>query len=180
MRHIKIVNIIGCLVLIWATTGCKEIREQFPELPTFERPAPPPPKPAQSPTAAKIETAIYQQINQVRQEDGLKTLKKNDRLAEVARRYSQQMAEKDFFSHTGADGSNVADRVVAGQISFQIVGENLYMGTNIRKPAENAVEGWMNSPGHRENILRPVYAETGIGVWKKNNTYYITQLFLRQ
>ncbi|GAP97898.1 CAP domain-containing protein [Leptolyngbya sp. NIES-2104] len=179
MRHVKIVNIISCL-LIGAMTGCKEIREQFPELPTFERPAPLPPKPAQSPTAAKIETTIYQQINQVRQQDGLKGLKKNDRLAEVARRYSQQMAEKEFFSHTGADGTNVADRVEAGQISFQIVGENLYMGTNIRQPADNAVEGWMNSPGHRENLLRPVYAETGIGVWKKGNTYYITQLFLRQ
>lgn len=180
MQHVRTAKIMGCLMLILAMTGCKEIREQFPELPTFDRPAPPPPKPVQSPTAAKIETAVYQQINQVRQQDGLKTLKKNDRLAEVARRYSQQMADHEFFSHTGVDGTTVADRVVAQQITFQIVGENLYMGTNIRKPAENAVEGWMNSPGHRENILRPVYAETGIGVWKKNNTYYITQLFLRQ
>lgn len=179
MQHHKF-KLIVALMLILAMTGCKEIREQFPELPTFERPSPPPPKPVQSPTAAQIETAIHQQINQVRQQDGLKTLKKNDRLAQVARRYSQQMAEKNFFSHTGADGSNVAERVEAEQISFQIVGENLYMGTNIRKPADNAVEGWMNSPGHRENILRPIYAETGIGVWKKGNTYYITQLFLRQ
>ncbi|BAU11774.1 hypothetical protein LEP3755_22770 [Leptolyngbya sp. NIES-3755] len=179
MPHHKL-KIIGCLMLILAITGCKEIREQFPELPTFERPEPLPPKPAQSPTAAQIEAAVRQQINQVRQQDGLKALKQNDQLAEVARRYSQQMAEKDFFSHTGADGSNVAQRVEAAQITFQIVGENLYTGTNIPDPVDSAVEGWMNSPGHRENILRPIYAETGIGVWKTGNTYYITQLFLRQ
>jgi len=41
------------------------------------------------------------------------------------------------------------------------------------------VQGWMDSPGHRENILRPEYRETGIGVWRTGNTYYFTQLFMR-
>jgi uncharacterized protein YkwD len=107
-------------------------------------------------------------------------LKPNDRLAAVARRYSRQMAEKNFFSHTSTDGSTLVDRVRRGQIFYHVVGENLFKGTNIPQPAQNAVEGWLNSPGHRENILRPVFAETGIGVWKQKNTYYITQLFLRQ
>jgi uncharacterized protein YkwD len=90
------------------------------------------------------------------------------------------MAEKKFFSHTGADGSTLADRVRAGGISYWVVGENLYTSTNIPRPVPSAIEGWMNSPGHRENILRSVYAETGVGVWRIGNTYYITQLFLRR
>ncbi len=174
---------IGCIALLLAATGCEQIRERFPEFPNIERPSPrssTPPTPAQSATAAQIETAIHQQINQVRQQDGLTGLKTNDRLAAVARRYSQQMAEQNFFSHTGSDGTTLVDRVRAGRISYYAVGENLFKGTNIAQPAPVAVDGWLNSPGHRKNILRPAFSETGVGVWKKNNTYYITQLFLRQ
>ncbi|MBW4542038.1 MAG: CAP domain-containing protein [Myxacorys chilensis ATA2-1-KO14] len=173
---------IGCIALLFAGTGCEQIRERFPEFPNIE-PSPrasTPPTPVQSATAAQIETAIHQQINQVRQQDGLTGLKTNDKLATVARRYSQQMAEQNFFSHTGFDGTTLVDRVRAGRISYYAVGENLFKGTNIAQPAPVAVDGWLNSPGHRKNILRPVFSETGVGVWKKNNTYYITQLFLRQ
>lgn len=172
---------IGCMVLIVTTTGCDQIRERFPQFPIFERPrSSTPPTPTQSTTTAQIETTIYNQINQVRQRDGLSQLKNNDRLAAVARRYSQRMAEKNFFGHTDPDGTTVVDRVRAGQISYYVVGENLFKGTNVARPAPSAVAGWLKSPGHRENILRPVFAETGVGVWKKNNTYYITQLFLKQ
>lgn len=173
---------ISYVAFVLLSTGCEQIRERFPDLPSVEPPSSrpsTPPTPAQSPTAAQIETAIYQQINQVRQRDGLSKLKPNDRLAAVARRYSQQMAEKNFFSHTGIDGTTLGDRVRAGRISYRIVGENLFKGTNLTRPAPSAVDGWLKSKGHRENILYPVFAETGIGVWKKNNTYYITQLFLQ-
>lgn len=185
VRHRRVVQLssIGWIALMLATTGCEQIRERFPQLPNFDRSAPQPstsPTPAQSATTAQIETAIWRQINQVRQQDGLVALKNNDRLAAVARRYSQQMAEQNFFGHTSRDGATVVERVRAVRISYYAVGENLFKGTNIDHPAPSAVKGWLNSPGHRENIMRPVFAETGVGVWKKNNTYYITQLFLRQ
>ena len=90
------------------------------------------------------------------------------------------MAAQNFFSHTGADGSTLDKRVDAGGISYWVVGENLFTSTNIPQPVPAAVEGWMKSPGHRENILRPVFRETGVGVWRTGNTYYITQLFLRR
>lgn len=173
---------ITCALIVMLSTGCEQIRERFPALPNFERPSPQPstpPTPAQSPTTAQIETAIYQQINQVRQKDGLSKLKTNDRLAAVARRYSQQMAERNFFSHTSIDGKTLRDRVRASRISYRIVGENLFKGTNLTRPAPTAVDGWVKSKGHRENILEPTFAETGVGVWKKNNTYYMTQLFLQ-
>lgn len=182
-HRIKRLGVIGWIALMLITTGCEQLREQFPEFPIFERPSPQPstpPTPVQSATTGRIETAIYQQINQVRQQDGLTGLKHNERLAAVARQYSQKMAEKDFFSHTSPDGTTPADRVRAGRIAYYMMGENLFRGKNIVSPAPIAVEGWLKSPGHRENILRPVFAETGVGVWKKNETYYITQLFLRR
>lgn len=169
------------LVLMFLTTGCEQLREQFPRFPTVE-PFPQPSTPAtppQSATTVQIETEIHRQINQVRQQDGLIQLKHNDRLAAVARRYSQQMAKENFFSHVDPNGTTPGDRVRTERIFYFAVGENLFKGTNVAKPAPSAVAGWLKSPGHRENILRPIYAETGVGVWRQGNTYYITQLFLR-
>lgn len=171
------------LAIALLSTGCEQVIESLPPLPTVEIPSNQPLKPqipVESATSAQIEAAVRQGINQVRQKNGLQPLQNNVKLAQVARQYSRQMAEKKFFSHTGADGSTPADRVRAGGISYWVVGENLYTSTNIPRPVPSAIEGWMKSPGHRENILRPVFAETGVGVWRIGNTYYITQLFLRR
>lgn len=164
-------------------TGCEQVIEHLPPLPRIEVPSSKPlqsPLPTQSGNTAQIETAVRQRINKVRQTKGLQPLDNNERLAQIARNYSRQMAEKNFFSHTGADGSDLQDRVRAGGISYWMVGENLFKSTNVPQPVPVAVDGWMKSPGHRENILRPVFRETGVGVWRVDNTYYITQLFLRR
>lgn len=126
-----------------------------------------------------MEAAVRQRINDIREQKGLNALENNEKLAQVARNYSRQMARDNFFSHTGSDGSTLETRVRSGRIFYWVVGENLFKSTNIREPVPVAVQGWMKSPGHRENILRPVFAETGVGVWKTGNTYYITQLFMR-
>lgn len=163
-------------------TGCKQVIEYLPPLPEVEMPSanlPQLPQVAQSDTNDQIEISVTQLINQRREDKQLPPLEHNEKLAQVARNYSQQMAENNFFSHTGIDGSTLEDRVKAGGIIYSVVGENIFQSTNIPQPAEVAVDGWMQSPGHRENILRPVFTETGVGVWRVNNTYYITQLFLR-
>jgi uncharacterized protein YkwD len=135
--------------------------------------------PIQSPQTAEIEEQIRQRINEIRQKEGLTVLQANPKLAEVARRYSQQMAEQNFFSHTSPAGDTPAQRVESAGITYLVMGENLFKSTNVPQPVNAAVEGWMNSPGHRENILRSQYRETGIGVWRDGETYYVTQLFLR-
>jgi uncharacterized protein YkwD len=89
------------------------------------------------------------------------------------------MAERKFFSHTSPDGDSVSDRVRSANIFYWMVGENLFWSANIAQPVPAAVEGWMNSPGHRANILRSEYRETGIGVWRIGNSYWVTQIFLR-
>lgn len=134
---------------------------------------------AQSPATAQMEEQVYQRINEIRQKQGLSQLRHNEKLAIVARRYSEQMAQKNFFSHTSPEGSTMVQRVKKAGIFYLMIGENLFMCTNIPQPVPSAVQGWMDSPGHRENILRPEYRETGLGVWRKGNTYYMTQLFMR-
>lgn len=137
------------------------------------------PLPVQTPQTAQMEEQIRQRINEIRRQQGLIELQANSKLAEVARRYSQQMAEQDFFSHTSPTGETPAQRVQAAGIVYRMVGENLFTSTNIPQPVNAAVEGWMDSSGHRENILRSQYRETGIGIWRDGETYYVTQLFLR-
>jgi uncharacterized protein YkwD len=172
----------GWVAIALLLTGCEQAIDYLPPLPQIQIPSNKPsqaPQPIQSPQTAQIEAEIRQQINQVRQKNGLQPLKNNEKLAEVARNYSRQMSENNFFSHTGADGSTLSDRVSAGGIVYWMVGENLFKSKNVRQPVPAAVEGWLASPGHRENILRPMFRETGVGVWRNGNTYIITQLFLR-
>jgi hypothetical protein len=82
----------------------------------------------------------------VRQQNGLRPLQDNERLAQLARNYSWQMAEKNFFSHTGADGSTPNQRVRVGRVSFWVVAENLLKSpTNISQPGNVAVESWLKT-----------------------------------
>lgn len=174
---------VGWVAIAFNLTGCERVIEYLPPLPDIQLPSNNPPQPpvlAQSAQITQMETAVRQGINQVRQKNKLQPLQNNQKLAQVARKYSRLMAQKNFFSHTGADGSTLRDRVSAGGISYWMVGENLFKSQNISQPVPVAIEGWMQSPGHRENILRPVFKETGIGVWRVGNKYYITQLFLRR
>lgn len=134
--------------------------------------------PVQSASTSQMEKQVWQKINTIRQQQGLSELRNNEKLAQVARRYSRQMTEQNFFSHTSPKGDTMVQRVHSAGIFYFMLGENLFKGTNIPDPANAAVKGWMNSPGHRKNILNSAYRETGIGVWRKGNTYYFTQLFM--
>lgn len=161
--------------------GCEPVTDFLPRLPGQDVPEKPqlPNSVAQSPATARDEAQVRQRINEIRQQNGLNKLKNNEKLAQVARNYSQQMARENFFSHVSPGGSTLSQRVRAGGIFYWVVGENLFKSTNAPQPVPLAVKGWMDSPGHRANILRSEYAETGIGVWREGNTYYITQLFMR-
>lgn len=164
-------------------SGCDSVTQFLSELPEFDTPSSSPPTPLatpQSSATAQMEAQVRQRINEIRQKQGLSELQNNEKLAQAARDYSQEMAEKDFFSHTSPKGSTMVERVrSAGIIFYFMLGENLFMCTNVPQPVPASVQGWMDSPGHRENILRPEYRETGIGVWRTGNSYYFTQLFMR-
>ena len=162
--------------------GCDSVKQfplRLPQVNTRSSSQPTPRTKAQSPATAQMEAQVYQRINEIRQKQGLSKLRHNEKLAQVARNYSQQMAEKKFFSHTSPKGDTMVQRVKSAGIFYIMLGENLFMCTNAPQPVPLGVKGWMDSPGHRENILRPEYRETGIGVWRKGNSYYFTQLFMR-
>lgn len=163
-------------------TGCdlgNRILERLPQQPSPSPQVQPSPTAAQSATTAEMENQVRERINEIRQHQGLVALRKNEKLAEVARNYSRRMAEQRFFAHVSPQGDTLSDRVKAAQIFYFVIGENLFTSTNILQPVPVAVKSWMNSKGHRENILRSEFRETGVGVWRIGNTYYFTQLFMR-
>jgi uncharacterized protein YkwD len=124
------------------------------------------------------EQAVFNQVNYERVLRRLDALVMDERLREVARAHSQDMVLRDFFSHVNPDGDDPFDRIRSGGVSYNIAGENIAWN-NYPDPAEVAVEGWMDSPGHRENILRSEFTCTGVGVASDGEGgYYFTQVFI--
>ncbi len=106
------------------------------------------------------ETQMFAMVNNERSKVGASTLTWEPRLVVVARNYARDMWERHYFSHYSPEGKNVADRLDAAGIQYQIVGENLAMAPTV----QTAMTGLMNSQGHRENILNPKFKKVGIGV----------------
>jgi len=85
-------------------------------------------------------------------------LRWNDQLAEAALTHSRNMASEDFFSHQAPDGSQVNDRASRAGYRWNRIGENIAAGQG---SVEQAVAGWLASPGHCANIMRPDFTEMG-------------------
>jgi uncharacterized protein YkwD len=103
---------------------------------------------------------ILARVNQERQRRGRSLLKRDPAVAAVARAYSQLMCDRGFLSHTGPDGSTPQSRMVAGGVFFLGVGENLLAGATT--PA-GAMQSWMQSAPHRDNILLSAWTHLGVG-----------------
>ncbi len=148
---------------------------------------------------------IHERINQIRSRHGLPSLSWDRDLEAIALRHSQDMAERDYFDHVSPDGKDFSDRYQEYGYSrttrvgdtVYTGGENLFLGNvvssytydrdtgeilsysyfTLESLADVAVNGWMESPGHRENILTP-FSREGIGVWVDDDgKVYITQNF---
>ena len=111
--------------------------------------------------------------NQERQEVGVAPLSRNNLLDNAAYNHSYDMLVNDFQSHTGSNGSSISDRVKDAGYDWSSVGENIHTTHG----AFNAVQAWMNSTGHRENMLKPSYEEIGIGTANEGNVSKWTQVF---
>lgn len=105
---------------------------------------------------------VIEQINAIRQDNGLEPLVKNDLLTQAAEEYASRMAELGFFSHTDPQtGSMPWDRADDVGYKYLLIAENLAAG---HASLAQIVSGWMNSPAHRTNILLPGISETGAAV----------------
>lgn len=116
---------------------------------------------------------VIRLVNEVRRENGLKALTANWELSRVARYKSQDMLNKGYFSHTSPTYGTPSQMIKAFGLSFRTAGENIARGY----PTPQAVvNGWMNSSGHRANILNASYTQIGVGYVAQGN--YWTQMFI--
>lgn len=137
------------------------------------------PAPGAGPSASDAETDVVRRVYAIRAEHMRPPLRVDLDLARIAREYSCALLARGALSHTGVDGTTVSDRIRAAGKTFIAVGENLASSTDTREPVAAAMKGWMRSVGHRENILRPDFTDTGVGICHDGTTYYFTQVFLR-
>lgn len=125
---------------------------------------------------AAFQKEVVRLVNVERQKQGLGKLSLNAKLSNVATLKSQDMINKNYFNHTSPTYGSPFDMMKQFNISYKTAGENIAKGQ--KTPAE-VVKAWMNSQGHRENILNKNYTEIGIGVAKDaNGTLYWTQMFI--
>lgn len=149
----------------------------------------------------ELEGQVHAKINTERAEHGLNPLRYNPQLVEIARTYSQEMARNNFLSHEDLQGRNFSDRysdagftcAIRDDIYIHGGAENLYLmhvGKKLSpfgsvaeyythdEIASEVVDGWMDSSGHRHNILTEYWQSEGIGVAiDKDGRIYVTQNF---
>lgn len=121
-----------------------------------------------------IENNVIKLVNAERQKRGIAPLKSNWQLSRVARYKSQDMRDKKYFSHTSPTFGSPFVMIRNFGISFTTAGENIAMG---QRNAEQVMNSWMNSAGHRSNILNPSFSEIGVGY---TSGYYWTQMFIKR
>ncbi len=128
-----------------------------------------------------LERQVFELINRKRSENGLQPLVWSERVAQVARLHSRNMASYNFFSHVGVDGKRVDSRANSTGLSWRSIGENIAYNRGFGSPAERVVEQWMRSTAHRENLLSGGWKESGIGISiTSDGRYYFTQVFIKK
>ncbi|MFE9634072.1 CAP domain-containing protein [Streptomyces sp. NPDC006463] len=120
------------------------------------------------------ESAVLALVNKERAAAGCGPLTTNAKLSAAARSYSDTMARSGVMSHTGPDGSTMTSRVEAAGYGWSRLGENIARG---QSDADAVMNAWMNSPGHKANILNCSFKEIGIGVHKGDGGPWWTQDF---
>lgn len=123
------------------------------------------------------EAKAFQLLNADRAANGLPALKLNTSLVNLARNYGQDMINRKYFSHYNPEGQSPFDRMQQAGISYRAAGENLAINTNVTA----AEKAFMNSSGHRANILNPNYNEVGVGVrTSPSGSVYVVQEFIKK
>jgi uncharacterized protein YkwD len=134
-------------------------------------------KSTQTPVVNTLELSIHQQINQYRQSRNLPALDFDPIISAQARIHSEEMAKISDLNH---EGFNERLDSVAETITYQSAAENVAFNKGYTRPDATAVKGWIDSPGHHQNLLGR-YNLTGIGVAQNSKgEYYFTQIFVRK
>jgi len=130
---------------------------------------------------ASLEDYILQQCNAERAKVGAKALVMEEAtLRPLARSRSQDMAVRNYFDHTTPDGKKVFDMLKEQGYSYSTAGENIAMNTYpVSSSAQEAFKAWMNSSGHKANILNTQFGRIGVGAYRRasDGAIYYTQVF---
>lgn len=148
-----------------------ELPEQ--DRPEAEQPEVETPEQEQGGSVSELERKVVELVNAERAAYGLPALELNVQLCDGARMKSQDMASNGYFSHESPTYGSPFDMMRSLGISYRTAGENIAMGYST---AEAVVNGWMNSEGHRANILSTNYTQIGVGYVASGN--YWTQWFI--
>lgn len=124
-------------------------------------------------TVSSYESKVIRLVNEIRQQNGLRPLAANWELSRVARYKSQDMRDNGYFSHNSPTYGTPFQMLSAFGLSYRTAGENIAKGY---ASPQAVVNGWMNSSGHRANILNASYTQIGVGYVPGGN--YWTQLFI--
>lgn len=124
---------------------------------------------------ASVEQEVVKLVNAERAKAGLTALQEDWELSRVANYKSQDMHDKKYFDHTSPTYGTPFTMMKNFGISYQSAGENIAMG---QRSAQEVVTAWMNSDGHRANILNKNYTHIGIGYVADGN--YWTQMFIQK
>ncbi|WP_100399006.1 CAP domain-containing protein [Bacillus sp. FJAT-44742] len=129
----------------------------------------------QEPEAENIREEVIRLTNQEREQNGLNSLEQHGQLMDAAQAKSEDMAEQNYFSHTSPTYGTPFEMIEDFGINYQSASENIAAG---QQSAEQVVRNWMESEGHRRNILDANVTHIGIGFEDDGN--YWTQLFIQQ
>ena len=126
---------------------------------------------------ASLEDQVIKLVNAERAKNGLPALAKHWEAARVARIKSNDMIENKYFAHNSPIYGSPFNMMENFGLRFSAAAENIAMG---QKTADDVMRSWMNSPGHRANILSRTVTHIGVGAAKASNgTLYWTQMFLK-
>lgn len=119
-----------------------------------------------------VRSATLCLLNRERRKRGMRGLRHNRRLATAATRHARDMARRRYFAHDSLDGRDFVTRIIRARYVRSrrggwTLGENLAWGAGSRATPREIVRAWMNSPGHRRNILNRRYREIGFGLVRR-------------
>lgn len=178
VKSLKIRLGLSLFVFTSGIVGCNSFSKLDKVISREQTPVQPPVSKVSNIPFITLEKSVHEQVNQYRQSRNLPPLILDPTISEQSRLHSQAMASgKVPFSHQGFEQRVKSINKV---IPYRASSENVAYNMGYRDPGQQAVQGWINSPGHREN-MEGSYDLTGIGVAKNaKGEYYFTQIFIRR
>ena len=152
--------------------------ESTPSTPSTNPEQKPESTPEQKPSTdfSSYQQQVLDLVNAERTKRGISALTLDSNLSNVATKKSQDMVNKNYFDHTSPTYGSPFDMMKQFGISYRTAGENIAKG---QKTPQEVVTAWMNSEGHRKNILNPNFTNLGVGIAKDSKgTTYWTQMFI--